>query len=167
MGYQCSSNIIPYYATTTNTINQLNIQPDPNSPGNYLLWDFDIPEAQITLFTQEANQHVFALIGDITTGGPSYRLYLAQQLAAKFAAYRLISMMAINWTVTGMTVAIGSVNINRLPALQAAVTEVKSKLLEDINRLTLQVLDPTTMVSVVNNYAPRQDGTQVYGVEPS
>lgn len=133
------SSYVVQYTTADLVAQQLALTPDTNNPGNYFLWDISIPIETLTTFANESNQHVTSQIGDITNTSDIVTISLANQWAAKFGAYRLLTMMAVNWTMSGMRINLGSITVDRLNAMRAGIAEVKAKLLEDIARLTQQV----------------------------
>lgn len=139
------------YCSPVDIIQELNLQRDPNNPDSYLLWQIATTYDILDRFAFQANTFTTNLFGDLSTN--AQYLPLAQQYASKWASLRVAQQMAINWQVSGFRVGVGNVSVDRLPALEAAMAQVKERLTEDLSKL-YTILASVSGLTTVDSYDP-------------
>ena len=138
-----STNIVSY-TDILEIKSELGIQQDSN--GQWIMWQIPIDGEVLQHYTSQANEQTTTMFGDLSGNALLYAL--AKQYATKWASLRIVQTMTINWQISGMQMGLGNLNINRLPALQAAAQMVTARLTEDLNNIYVKLCD----VSVVNSY---------------
>jgi hypothetical protein len=134
------------YTSVNNLVTELGLTTD--NSGNYFIWQIPTSSTILQNYVTEANQYTTALWGDLSSSPNSFNL--ASMYATKWAALRLIQMLATNWQISGLTITIGEFTLQRLEALRTAAEAVAKRLEADLVKLYTLL----ATVDAVNAYQP-------------
>jgi hypothetical protein len=134
------SNTFPtIYCGLSDLIQELALVRDDDVPNRYIIWQVPVEQDTLDHFVTQANQWTTTLFGSINQVSSPSTYALAVQYATKWASLRLLQTMATQWQVSGLPLTVGGITIARLPALQAAMTETKERLTQDLNKLYIML----------------------------
>jgi hypothetical protein len=134
------------YTSINNLVTELGLTTD--NSGNYFIWQIPTSQNVLQNYVTEANQYTTALWGDLSSSPQQFNL--ASMYATKWAALRLIQMLATNWQISGLTITIGEFTLQRLEALRTAAEAVAKRLEADLVKLYTLL----ATVDAVNAYQP-------------
>lgn len=133
------------YCDTQDLVKQLNLQQSSFDPNKYIVWQIPVSVDVINTFVKQANEQATTMFGDHTQDS---LFGYTKQWATWRAVLNLIETMTVNWVISGLPVAVGSIGFDRLAAMQAASAEMKERAQEELLRLYTQLGE----IDAIQNY---------------